>query len=290
MAWNVSMIPGGYRRPVNVLFVFNVVSTQTIAGQFSTASGKTITVYWGDGTSNTYSGTSQAYSKDYGSLGSRTVQVVGDVGSLITYTMTTSGANVQFALADLPSGFQSLTCTGSNTISGSIGDLPSTMTYLNVSGVSTISGSLADLPSGLTYFRIESVYTTVSGSLADLPSGITFFALSGTNTVTGSISDLPAALQYFLCTGNNTIDGYTTKTWADSQRRVYHVPVSPGGLSSAEIDQLLIDLAAAGGTWFGDKQIYLKGTNAARTSASDAAVATLTAAPPTGKGVTVTTT
>jgi len=90
---------------------------------------------------------------------------------------------------------------------------------------------------------------------------------------------------YFYCAGSNTIGDYSGRTWAINQRRVYHVPVAGGGLSSVEIDQLLIDLAAAGGTWNADKQVYLRGTNAARTSASDAAVATLVS-----KGVTVTTT
>ena len=64
----------------------------------------------------------------------------------------------------------------------------------------------------------------------------------------------------------------------------YLVPVSGGGLSSTEIDNLIIDLDN-GNTWGGSSRtLYLKGTNAARTSASDAAVASLVS-----KSVTVTT-
>ena len=76
---------------------------------------------------------------------------------------------------------------------------------------------------------------------------------------------------------------YTTKTWVNNQNSIVIV-VPSGGLISAEVDQLLID-ASSVATWTGDKIINLTGAgNQARTSASDAAVATLT-----GKGVTVST-
>ena len=54
-------------------FTFYAISTQIISGLLSTKEGTSVTVAWGDGTSNTYSGTDQAYSKDYGSVGNRTV-------------------------------------------------------------------------------------------------------------------------------------------------------------------------------------------------------------------------
>jgi len=98
------------------------------------------------------------------------------------------------------------------------------------------------------------------------------------------LSSLPTWLTYFNCQGSNTIADYSGRTWAGNQRYVYLVPVIGGGLSSSEIDQLLIDLAVVS-TWVIEKIVYLRGTNAARTAASDAAVATLVS-----KGVTVTTT
>ena len=51
-------------------------------------------------------------------------------------------------------------------------------------------------------------------------------------------------------------------------------------LTAGEVDQILIDLAAVTGSYNGtpDSQIWVDGTNATRTSASDAAVATLTTA------------
>jgi hypothetical protein len=64
--------------------------------------------------------------------------------------------------------------------------------------------------------------------------------------------------------------------------RIYFVPTGTGGLTSAEIDQLLADLADT--TWTSTKTITLTGTNAPRTTGSNADVATLT-----GLGVTTTT-
>ena len=125
-------------------------------------------------------------------------------------------------------------------------------------------------------------YNTVSGSLSDLPSGVTYFYCAGYNTVSGSLSDLPSGLTYFVCTGYNTVSGYTTRTWAASMNRIYFVPTGTGGLTSAEIDQLLADLADT--TWTSTKTITLTGTNAPRTTGSNADVATLT-----GLGVTTTT-
>jgi hypothetical protein len=59
--------------------------------------------------------------------------------------------------------------------------------------------------------------------------------------------------------------------------RVYYNTTTGNGLTSAEVDQWLIDLAAYCTTWVSNKSVWLAGNNAARTSASDAAVTTLTA-------------
>ena len=46
-------------------------------------------------------------------------------------------------------------------------------------------------------------------------------------------------------------------------------------MSATDVDNILIDYAAAGGTWTGEKIFILQGNAANRTSASDAAYATL---------------
>jgi hypothetical protein len=57
-------------------------------------------------------------------------------------------------------------------------------------------------------------------------------------------------------------------------------PTFGSGLSTSEVDQLLIDFAAT--TWTSSRFINISGNNAARSVASDAAVTSLTTA-----GVTV---
>ena len=269
-----------------LIFELDVISTQTIDGAFQTSStSDTVYVYWGDGTSGKYVGTTdQAYSKNYGSPGNRKVKIYADDESVLTkYTMATVGANVQFALSDLPSGLTSFYCAGSNTVSGALSDLSSDVIYFKCYGSNTLSGTLSDLPSVLTVFYCAGL-NTVSGALSDLPSGLTYFFCLGSNTVSGTLSDLPSDVIYFYCAGSNTISDFTPPhTWANNFNMMNSSPALESGLSSSEVDDLLISLAAA--TWGGSsRSCWLAGNNAARTAASDDAVSTLQ-----GKSVNVTT-
>lgn len=179
---------------ISPTFEFDVNSTQTISGQFSTATGRSVTLDWGDGTSDTYSGTDQAWSHDYGSAVNKTVRMSKSV-YLTKFQMDASGANISFDLKDLPRN----------------------VTYLYVSG-------------------------------------------------------------------SNTISDYTTPhTWITKPATFHIVPVGAGGLSTVEIDNLLIDLDADL-VWSSGNTITLTGTNAARSSASDAAVANMES-----EGATITT-
>jgi len=262
-------------------FEFDVNNTRVISGLFSTLPGQEISVDWGDGSRSTYSGVDQAWSHDYGSAGDYVMRIFGSV-ALTKFQMTESGADVSFDLADLPSGLTYFSCWGSNTVSGDIANLPSGLTYFDIHGDNTVSGDIANLPSGLTYFDCVGD-NTVSGDIANLPSGLTFFRCRGSNTVFGDIANLPSGLTYFDCYGNNVIAGYSGKTWTTKPAKFHFIPVSPGGLSTAEVDQLLIDFDDDL-TWASGNVILLTGANAARSSDSDAAVANMVA-----EGATVTT-
>ena len=147
-AWAAQTIAGTWVD----LFEFDVVSTQVIGGLFSTLSGETISVDWGDGSAlSAYSGTSQSWSKDYGSAVNKTVKIYG-ASALTSFLMNQSGANITFDLADLPRGLEYLTCSGSSTVTGDIADLPSGLVYFSCKGSNTNTGDIADLPSGLTFF------------------------------------------------------------------------------------------------------------------------------------------
>ena len=127
---------------------------------------------------------------------------------------------------------------------------------------------------GLTELSLTSCILN-SGSLADLPTGLTslnWSSMSGL-TVTGTIDEFPVSINSTLTVQScvNTNIGYTGGT----------IPAWGGvtitfqnAWTSTELDDFLIGWATTAGS--GTKTIDLRGDNAARTSASDAAVSTLT--------------
>jgi predicted secreted protein len=240
-----------------MFFSFQVVNTQVISGLFSIRAGKSISVDWGDGSARrTYTGTDQAWSKDYGSAGNRTVRIYGAL-NLTKFTMTETGADVQFDLADLPAGMTAFRCTGSNTVTGDLADLPAGMTYFDCLGSNTVTGDLANLPADLTHFRSF-----------------------GSNTVTGDLANLPADLTHFRCTGFNTINAYTGKTWTTKPATFDLRGFS--SLDQTEVDNLLVDLDDDL-VWAAGDAITITGNCAAPGAAGLAAIASIE-----GEGATVT--
>ncbi|HMA59518.1 MAG TPA: LamG-like jellyroll fold domain-containing protein [Halanaerobiales bacterium] len=192
-----------------------------------------------------------------------------------------------FAVVDWTgnSDFQEIS-TSSETESNVI---PSTVKIFAKNGVLTYFESadndfdfnLNILPSSLTDFRCYG-NNTVSGDLAGLPSTLTYFRCDGNNIVSGDLADLPSTLTYFICYGSNTISTYTSgHTFNSGIDYFLLLPAAGYGLDSTEVDNLLIDLDNSG---MSSGTIDISGNNAARTSASDAAVTSLE-----GKGVSVTT-
>jgi adhesin/invasin len=285
-------------------FEFQVNNTQTISGLFSTIAGQNISVDWGDGSArSTYSGTNQVWSKDYGSAGDRTVRIFGSV-VLTTFVMDAGGADISFDIANAPTGLTYLNVGGSNTVSGDIANAPTGLTYLSMWGSNTVSGDIANVPTGLTVLSVGGS-NTVSGDIANAPTGLTYLNVGGSNTVSGDIANAPTGLTYLDVRGSNTVSGdianaptgltslsmggsntiadYTGKTWTTKPTSFYLIPVGAGGLSTAEVDQLLIDFDDDL-VWAAGNVITLTGANAARSAASDAAVASMVA-----EGATVTT-
>jgi hypothetical protein len=235
--------------------------------------------------SNTVSGdladlpTSLTYFLCYGSN-----TVSGDLADLptsLTYFICSGSNTVSGDLADLPTNLTSFSCYGSNTVSGDLADLPTNLIVFFCSGSNTVSGDLADLPTNLIVFLCYG-NNTISGDLVSLPTSLTNFRCTGSNTVSGDLADLPTNLTYFRCSGSNTVSTYTSPhTFNSSINYFLLLPATGYGLDSTEVDNLLIDLDASG---MSRGTIDISGNNAARTSASDAAIASLT-----GNGVSVTT-
>lgn len=226
--------------------------------------------------------------------------ISGDVSDLptgLTYLLVYGLNTITGDVAGLPSGITTLAVHGSNTISGDVVDLPSVLTVLELTGNNVITGDVVGLPNGLTYIVVIGA-NTLSGNVSDLPpaqhisilglniisgnvSGIanasTFFQITGNNSISGDLAFLPVNIIHVIISSNlSTIDGYTNgvRTWHSTMSAV-EVSPGAGGLSTTEVDNLLIELAAQVSTWSGDKRVYILGGSSPRSAASNAAVATL---------------
>jgi hypothetical protein len=186
-------------------------------------------------------------------------------------------------IADLPASIQTITIRGNNTIDGNLNGLQEGLINVFISGLNTIAGDIVNIPSTVTNLYIYG-YNTITGDLVSLQSTLVNFAIGGVNTIYGSLSSLPNGIKSMILQGQNIVNAYTGgKTWSSSMYGSFiFTPVSPGGLSSAQIDSLIIDLNNALSIM--NQPITLIGTNAPRTATSDAAVAALLA-----KGCVVTT-
>lgn len=174
------------------------------------------------------------------------------------------GSNTLSGTLSLPSGMEYFVCQGSNTLSGTL-SLPSGMRTFICQGSNTLSGTLS-LPSKIAYFACAGS-NTLSGTLS-LPSGMTYFYCGGSNTLSGMLS-LPSEMTSFSCEGSNTLSGYTPSEKASNQRRFRLT--GQNTLSATDVDNILIDYDAAGGTWAEPKEITIQGNAEDRTSDSDAA-------------------
>ncbi len=116
--------------------------------------------------------------------------------------------------------------------------------------------------------------TSADGMSGDLvmPSGMTHFTCTGYNTLSGPLS-MPSSMTYFVCDGYNTLSGYTPAAKASDQERFTLIGLNT--MSATDVDNILIDYDAAGGTWAEPKEITIQGNAENRTSASDAAYTSL---------------
>jgi len=304
--WYINTEKGTLQEEVyRYIFDATPSSAETLTLNLSLPAGKEITIDWGDGNTTTVTGevTETDYSNAYASAGTYPVTIYGDfdaltrleiknvavdgdlkdIGTLTGLTYFRCGNNTLTGdIVYLPRGLIYFRAISPNTIYGNLANLPRTLTYFYCSGSNTIYGDIGNLPVGLTYFRCFGS-NTVYGVIDNLPAGLIAFNCGGFNTITGDIGYLPTRVTYFKCTGSNTINSYTSRTWTTKPATFRLVPIYPGGLSSAEIDQLLIDFDNDL-TWAPGDVIQLTGANAPRTSASDAVVANMIS-----EGATVTT-
>jgi len=200
----------------------------------------------------------------------------------MTYFVITGSNTLSGGFTGLPNGLIYFEVGGNNTISGDLADLPPNISRVWITGANTVNGSIASLPASVTTLNIGGS-NVISGTLANIPTNCFQFVLAGLNTISGDVGDMTETTYYFLLTGLNTVSDYTGKPWTKPGYYFYLIPTGVGGLSSAEIDQLLIDMdtdcAFSGSV---SKTIVVQGTNGAPTATSLAARTSLIA-----KGVTL---
>jgi hypothetical protein len=213
-----------------------------------------------------------------------------DIGRQMVYFLLgpSTGPIITGDIKDLPPSITAVTFSNT-TIFGNTRDLPRTLIRIYITGVpyagTTITGGLNDLPPNIIYCTISGA-NTISGTTLDMPRTCISSNFIGNETISGDLSDLPPNTYYFVFDGPH-IGHFSyshTRSWGSPFYRagVYYEPGNLAtGLISADVDRLLIDLAAL--TWGGtQKQIYLSTNNSPRTLNSNAAVTALQ-----GKGVAV---
>lgn len=228
--------------------------------------------------------------------------VSGDIGdappSIISFGLAGNNT-LTGVLNDLPATCTSLFLTGNNDITGDFTSLNSNMVRLTIEGVNTVSGDLADIPvkcvrfevlgnnivtgdlSSITSLKLTIFSCTgnnvITGSLSSLPTTLNLFNVAGKNTIYGDVGDVASTLNSFTLAGLNVVSDYSGKSWHPTSIIFSLTTVSPGGLSTAEVDQLLIDIDNDCSFTGSAKTIKILGSNAAPTATSAAARASLVA-------------
>lgn len=163
----------------------------------------------------------------------------------------------------------------STSVSGNISALSAltSLAYLYL-GSTSVSGSISAM-SGLTNLVHLHLYSTsVSGDIVNL-TGLTslVYLFISTTAISGDIGDLSVltSLGYlYLYSTSLSYGSVALPPWAGT-----NIQLQSAGLDSTEVDNFLIDLASGVGA---NGSLNIAGTNAARTSASDAAKAALLSA------------
>lgn len=139
----------------------------------------------------------------------------------------------------------------------------------------TIEGDISNLSGMTSATQFFLQYTDVDGdvsSLSGLNANMTYLYLVSTKAygdvgALAALTNLKRFYVYDMDTLAITYGNQVLPAWSGA-----NLQLSSSGLDSTEVDNFMIRLAAAGGT---DGTLNLAGSNGARTSASDAAKATL---------------
>jgi len=227
------------------------------------------------GTANFYVEKDKITSWGAWTSGANAASLSGDISQLTALVVLYIwGDNTISGNISLLTALTAIAVTGTNTISGSIAGLTS-LTYLNIQGSNTISGDISGLTSLTSIYCTGS--NTLSGSIAGLTS-LTYVNLGGSNTISGDLNIVSSGLTACTLTTCQIVTYTAGGDWSAIIDQGY-IQVDPAvgyGLSSAEVDLFIIEVEA---TRAAGRHLHLQltGSNAARTAASDVAVAAIIA-------------
>jgi hypothetical protein len=148
--------------------------TAVVINVLNIAAGKTVTVNWGDGTSQAYTGNNSNITKNYAETGQYNIWLSGDtdsIGILRHYSQSKSyGVISNWILPSTLTSFYGFSTQLSGDVSGWV--LPSTIANFRVNSTQ-VSGDISNwvVPSTLGYFYVGS--TQLSGSLPQITAHAT---------------------------------------------------------------------------------------------------------------------
>ncbi len=224
-----------------------MTGSNTVTGNVSTLpSGLDTLVLYGSNTvTGVYASLPRGLVKyDNKSLSNTVTGNLSDLPRGLAYFADYSNANPGPTgdIANLPSGLTYCDLEASHNSSyGDISQLPTGLTYFNDQGTNTTSGNISGLPSGLRVF-IDYGSNTTTGNLSGIPSSDSLFFDTGNNTIDGNLASVPSSVSSFELGGKNTVTGYTAPHTWNADTYLFLLTLNNGGLTSAEVDSLFIDL------------------------------------------------
>jgi len=269
--------------------------------QFKGTTGHDITIYWGDGNVDSFNmegiGTELTKTHDYGNEGIYTVQITGALDEITYFECTESSISGNIKQFNTLTSLTSLYLS-STSVTGDIANLNTltnlTSLYLystsvsgDIAGINTltsltslylydtsVSGDIADINNLTSLTRLHLGSTSVSGDIANLNTLTSLTSLYLYNTsVSGDIAGINTLTNLtYLYLYDTSVSDYTTTTLPDWE--TCDIQINDLGLTTTEVDNFLIDLDNATGAP-GNGILNISGTNAARSSDSDAAMTSL---------------
>jgi hypothetical protein len=249
--WGYNTVYGDIANLPTSLDGFTIHGRNTITGDIANISCGSLTSFYLDG----YGDGAYGPVVGYGNT------IYGDIADLAT-------------VGDLANTLSIFSVGGHNTLTGDISSLASfnNLSSFFINGNSSIYGDIGNIPDMLNRFLLANSSGYIYGDISN--NSLQTFYVTGTNSITGNIANININMYSFTLYKNTTKLSYTSKTWPVNQiKNLYLSPNIGAGLTTTEVDNLLIDLANGGAA--NGATIYLAGHNSPHSAVSNVAIGIL---------------